>query len=88
LRYNFIQEETKKFQAIKISHEIDQLNVKLQESAANVEKVQARVDKLKEQRELRRLNVMKLKVNGVNLVGKLLKKAVAKFSKYKSTLVN
>ncbi len=54
LRYNFIQEETKKFQAIKISNEIAQLTAKLQESAVNTEKVQARVDKLKEQRELRR----------------------------------
>ncbi len=53
-RYTFIQEETKKFQAIKISNEITQLNAKLEESAANTEKVQARVDKLKEQREMRR----------------------------------
>ncbi|MCL1978070.1 MAG: chromosome segregation protein SMC [Candidatus Bathyarchaeota archaeon] len=53
-RYNFIQEETKKFQAIKISNEITQLNGKLQESATNLEKVQARVDKLKGQRDLRR----------------------------------
>jgi chromosome segregation protein len=53
-RYTFIQEETKKFQAIKISNEITQLKAKLKESSVNIEKVQARVDKLKEQREMRR----------------------------------
>ena len=53
-RYNFIQDETKKFHAIKISNEIMQLNEQLSESEANIVKVQARVDKLKSQRELRR----------------------------------
>jgi chromosome segregation protein len=53
-RYNFIQDETKKFQAIKISNEILQLDKKLQESTANLEKVQNSVDKLKEQLELRK----------------------------------
>ncbi len=54
LRYNFIQEETKKFQAIKISSEITSLTTKLQESAVQTDKVKARVDKLKEQRDIRR----------------------------------
>jgi chromosome segregation protein len=53
-RYNFIQEETKKFQAIKISNEILQLNEKLQESTANLEKVQISVNKSKEQLDLRK----------------------------------
>jgi chromosome segregation protein len=53
-RYNFIHEEIKKFQAVKISNEIMQLSKHLQESAVNVEKVQTRVNKLKSQRELRR----------------------------------
>jgi len=53
-RYTFIQEETKKFRAIKTSNELLQLNGKLQETVANLEKAQARVDKLREQRELRR----------------------------------
>jgi chromosome segregation protein len=53
-RYSFIKEETKKFQAIKISNEIIQLNEQLKETNANSEKVQAHVDKLKSQRELRR----------------------------------
>jgi chromosome segregation protein len=53
-RYNFIQKETKKFQAVKISNEILQLNKQLGESEGNIEKVQVRVDKLKSQREQRR----------------------------------
>src|SRR5271157_756341 len=54
LRYNFIQTETKKFQAIKISSDITDVNAKLNEGKSQTEKVQARVDKLKEQRDLRR----------------------------------
>ena len=54
LRYNFIQSETKKFQAIKISSDITQLNNKINESTGQTEKVKARVDKLKEQRDVRR----------------------------------
>jgi chromosome segregation protein len=54
LRYNFIQSETKKFQAIKTSSEITLLNSKINESTGQTEKVKARVDKLKEQRDARR----------------------------------
>ena len=54
LRYNFIQTETKKFQAIKISSDVAQINAKLNETKNQTEKVQSRVDKLKEQRDLRR----------------------------------
>ena len=53
-RYNFIQTETKKFQAIKISSDITQINVRINENVSQAEKVKARVDKLKEQRDLRR----------------------------------
>ncbi len=53
-RYNFIQAETKKFQAVKISNDITQLNNKINENLAQAEKVKARVDKLKVQRDLRR----------------------------------
>ncbi len=53
-RYNFIQSETKKFQAIKVSSDITHQNAKLNESANQIEKVKAKVDKLKEQREQRR----------------------------------
>ncbi len=54
LRYNFIQTETKKFQAIKISSDISQLNAKINENTTQTGKVKERVDKLKEQRDLRR----------------------------------
>ena len=53
-RYNFIQTETKKFQAIKISNDITHQNAKIAESSSQTEKVKARVDKLKEQRDVRR----------------------------------
>jgi chromosome segregation protein len=54
LRYNFIQNETKKFQAVKISSEVTQLIAQLKDSTAQMEKVKERVDKLKGQRDLRR----------------------------------
>ena len=54
LRYNFIQTETRKFQAIKISSEIAQLNLKINENTTQTEKVKEKVAKLKEQRDLRR----------------------------------
>ncbi len=54
LRYNFIQTETRKFQAIKISSDITQLNSKIAENTSQTLKVKERVDKLKEQRDLRR----------------------------------
>jgi len=54
LRYNFIQNETRKFQAIKISSDINQQKSKIAENLGQVEKVKGRVDKLKEQRDLRR----------------------------------
>ncbi len=53
-RYNFIQSETKKFQAIKISSDITQLNSKIAENNSQAQKVKERVEKLKEQRDLRR----------------------------------
>ena len=54
LRYNFIENETRKFQAIKISSEIGQLNIKINENIAQSEKIKEKVNKLKEQRDLRR----------------------------------
>jgi chromosome segregation protein len=54
LRYTFIQSETKKFQAIKISNDITQINTRINETTNQTEKVKAIVDKLKEQRDLRR----------------------------------
>jgi chromosome segregation protein len=54
LRYNFIQYETRKFQAVKISSEMTQLGLKINENVAQNEKVREKVAKLKEQRDLRR----------------------------------
>ena len=54
LRYNFIHSEIKKYEAIKISHDITQLNKRVEETFVQTEKVRARVDKLKEQRGNRR----------------------------------
>jgi chromosome segregation protein len=54
LRYNFIQNETKKFQAVKVSSDIMQLNAKINENNSQTEKVKARINKLREQRDLRR----------------------------------
>jgi chromosome segregation protein len=54
LRYNFIQSEIKKFQAVKISSDITQMNAKISESTGQTAKVKERVDKLKEQRDVRR----------------------------------
>ncbi|MBT0159776.1 chromosome segregation protein SMC [Candidatus Bathyarchaeota archaeon A05DMB-2] len=54
LRYSFIQNEIKKFEAIKISHDIVQLNKKVEETQAQADKVRAKVEKLRELRDLRR----------------------------------
>lgn len=54
LRFNFITNETKKFQAVKISNDITQLNAKITENQTQTQQVKERVDKLKEQRDMRR----------------------------------
>lgn len=53
-RANFIQSEIKKFEAIKVSHEITQLTKKLEEMTTQTEKAKAKVEKLKEIRDARR----------------------------------
>ena len=55
LRYNFIQNETKKFEAVQISHEITLLNAKSADTQAQADKLQSKVDKLKALRDGRRL---------------------------------
>ncbi|MDR2719953.1 MAG: AAA family ATPase, partial [Nitrososphaerota archaeon] len=80
-RYNFIQEETKKFRAVKISHEIMRLNEKLQESNVNLAKVQACVDKLKEQRELRRTKRYEIEGEWRKLSGETLDESSSKVMK-------
>jgi len=54
LRYSFIQNEIKKFEAVKISHEVILLNKKVDETSTQADKVRNKVDKLKEMREGRR----------------------------------
>ncbi len=54
LRYNFIQNEIKKFEAIKISNDIIQLNKKVGETSVQADKVKSKVDKFRELREGRR----------------------------------
>src|SRR5512139_3542723 len=51
LRYNFIQNETKKFEAIQISHEIALLKAKSTETQIQAEKIQGKVTKLKAMRD-------------------------------------
>jgi chromosome segregation protein len=55
LRYNFIQNETKKFEAVRISHEITLLNAKSAETQTQADKLQNKVNKLKTLRDGRRL---------------------------------
>ena len=55
LRYTFIQNETKKFEAVQISHEIALLKEKAAGTQAQADKLQGRVEKLKELRGGRRL---------------------------------
>jgi chromosome segregation protein len=54
LRYNFIQNEIKKFEAVKISHDIIQLNKKVKEVSTQADKVRSKVEKFRELRNSRR----------------------------------
>jgi chromosome segregation protein len=54
LRYSFIQNEIKKFEAIKISNDISQLNKQVEEISTQAGKVRSKVDKFRELREGRR----------------------------------
>jgi len=51
LRFNFIQKEIKKFEAMKLSHEVFQLQDKISQLKKQTEEVKTKVDKLKEIRE-------------------------------------
>ena len=54
LRYSFIQNEIKKFEAIKISNDIIQLNKKVEETSAQADKVRSKAEKFRELRDGRR----------------------------------
>ena len=54
LRYNFIQNEIKKFEAVRISHDVILLNKKVEETTAQANKVRSKVEKFRELRNDRR----------------------------------
>jgi len=54
LRYNFIQEEIKKFEAVKLSHGMAQIQKKIKEASSQADKVRSRVEKLRQLRERHR----------------------------------
>jgi chromosome segregation protein len=54
LRYNFIQDEIKKFETVKISYDMAQIQKKTEETSQQAEKVKAIVDKLRTVRDDRR----------------------------------
>ena len=51
LRFNFIQNEVKRFEAAKISHEIGGIQTKLKDISSKVEEVQGKVESLRQMRE-------------------------------------
>ncbi|MGQ9550852.1 MAG: chromosome segregation protein SMC [Candidatus Bathycorpusculaceae bacterium] len=51
LRFNFIQSEIRKFEAVQISHYIAQLQKKVEEASSQADKVRSRVEKLRQLRE-------------------------------------
>jgi chromosome segregation protein len=55
LRFNFIQNEIKKFEAVKLSHDIALLQEKIKENSSQAEKVKNRIEKLRDLREQDRL---------------------------------
>jgi chromosome segregation protein len=51
LRFNFIQNEVKRFEAAKISHEIGEIQIKLKDVLSKVEEAQNKVESLRKMRE-------------------------------------
>jgi len=51
LRFNFIQNEIKRFEVIKISHEMGELQTRLQDISSKVEEANSKVENLKQLRE-------------------------------------
>ena len=54
LRCSFIQDEIKKFEAVKLSHDMAQIQKKVEEDSLQADKVRIRVEKLRQLREERR----------------------------------
>ena len=55
LRYTFLKNEIKKFEAVKLSHDIVQIQEKIRENSVQAEKIKSRLEKLRALREQRRL---------------------------------
>jgi chromosome segregation protein len=55
LRYNFLRNEIKKFEAIKLSHDIAKIQEKIQQDSIQAEKIKSRLEKIKALREHHRL---------------------------------
>ena len=51
LRYVFIENEIKKFEAVKLSHDIAQIQKKIKETSSQADKVKTRVEKLRKLRD-------------------------------------
>jgi len=51
IRYNFVQDEIKRFEAMKISHEIKEIKSEAADLSSKIEEVSSRVEKLRQLRE-------------------------------------
>lgn len=56
LRFNFIQDEIKRFDAVKISHNMAQVHGKIKDTSAQADKARNTVDRLRQLRDIQRLN--------------------------------
>jgi len=55
LRYTFLKNEVKKFEAVKLSHEIAQIQEKIRENSVQADKIKSRLEKIRALREQHRL---------------------------------
>lgn len=81
LKHNFIQREIKKFQAVKISHEITQINKKIEKASSQVEKVEKKVEKFRELREDHRSKRRKIEGNWRKLSAEIVDEGSSKVLK-------
>ena len=51
LRYTFLKNEVKKFEAVKLSHDIAQIQEKIRENSAHADKIKSRLEKIRALRE-------------------------------------
>jgi chromosome segregation protein len=55
LRYNFLKNEIKKFEAVKLSHDITQIRKKIEQDSIQAEKIKSKLEKIRAVREQHRL---------------------------------